>query len=345
MLEETISRHERDTFVAEDGDPFGTILEMSGAYCLPRCLHVVANLGVADVLNEAPLTAAELAAAIGADPDALERALRLLSANGVFRVEDGRITHTPASRLLREDHPQSMRAFVKMFGLSLNWQILGELEHSIRTGRPAVSQVHPDGFWDYFSQHPDEGRIFNAAMAAKSHGHVAAVLDVYDFSSFRMIGDIGGGRGHLLQAVLDVAVDARGILFDLPHVIADAEAVASDRLALMSGDFFQDELPACDLYMLMEIIHDWADPEAAAILEAVRRAAMPGARLLLIEGVMRDDPRSSWSRMLDIHMLALLGGRQRTLKEYETLFNRTGFTFRREIHTPAGISIVEAEVR
>lgn len=329
---------------ALQSNPFETVLQIAGGYCLPRCLHVVAHLGVADVLDETSRTAVDLASDVGAHPDALGRVLRLLAAHDVFEHRDGAFRHSAASRLLRTDHPQSMRAFAQMFGLPINWAILGELEHSVRTGLPAVDKVHPDGFWAYFSEHPEEGRVFNAAMVAKAHGHVAGIISVYDFSGFHQIGDIGGGSGHLLQAILDAVPTAKGILFDLPHVTEDAAGIASERLTLQPGDFFQDVLPSCDAYLLMEIIHDWADAEAVAILQAVRRAAPSHAKVLLIETIVPDDPGPDWSKMLDIHMLALLGGRQRTRQEYEALLTQAGFVLLREIDTHAGISILEAGI-
>ena len=179
-------------------------------------------------------------------------------------------------------------------------------------------------------------------MAAKAHGQVAGVMAAYDFSGFGVVGDIGGGRGHLLEAVLESAPAARGVLFDLPHVVADAAGVASERLSLQGGDFFKDPLPVCDAYLVMEVIHDWGDQHAVAILEAVRRAAPSHARLLLIEQIVPEDPGPHWSKSLDVHMLALLGGKQRTCREYEALFDRSGFAFEREIDTGADVSILEA---
>ena len=229
-----------------------------------------------------------------------------------------------------------------MFGLPINWAIFGALEHSVRTGLPAAQTVVPDGLWAYYTQHPEEGRVFNAAMVAKAHGQVAGVLSAYDFTPFATVADIGGGSGHLLHAVLDAVPAATGVLFDLPAVIVDAEPIASARLALLAGDFFQDALPVCDAYVLMEIIHDWPDGEAVMILTAVRRAAPPNARLLVIEQIVPDAPGPDWTKVLDIHMLALLGGRQRTLHEYQTLLEQAGFQLAQRIDTRAGISILEA---
>jgi hypothetical protein len=188
----------------------------------------------------------------------------------------------------------------------------------------------------------DEGGIFNAAMVGKAHGQIGAIVAAYDFSRFSLIGDIGGGHGHLLRAVLAATPTASGVLFDLPQVIEDAAGAASDRLTLQAGDFFADALPVCDAYLVMEVIHDWADEQSIAILRAIRTAAAPGARVLVIEQIIPDSAGPHWSKMLDIHMLALLGGRQRTRQEYETLFANAGLSFVREVDTGADISILEA---
>lgn len=325
-----------------EANPFTTLQQIASGYCLPRCLHVVANLGVADKLDETPRTAADLAKSVGAHTEALGRVLRLLSAHGVFESQDGKFRHSPASRMLRSDHPQSMRAYARMLGLPPFWATYGELEYSVRTGLLAGDKVTPGGLWAYFAEHPEANGIFNAAMAAKAHGVVAGVLATYDFSGFKLIGDIGGGRGHLLQAMLDRVPSAKGVLFDQPHVIKDAAAVESQRLTLQSGDFFKDKLPVCDAYLVMEVIHDWADAESVAILKAIRRAAPSHAKLLLIETMIPNDPGPDWSKTLDILMLTLIGGKQRTRLEYEALFDSAGFSFKREIDTGAGMSILEA---
>ncbi|SRR6266404_225286 len=323
-------------------NPVSTVLQIAGGYCLSRCLHVVADLGVADMLDDNPKTAADLAATVGADADALGRALRLLAAHGVFECRGNMFRHSPASRLLRTDHPHSLRAFARMFGLPIFWATSGALDHTIRTGHPAGDKSYPGGFWTYLAEHPDANGIFNAAMVGKAHGQVAGVVTTYDFSGFRRIGDIGGGRGHLLRAVLDAVPGATGVLFDQPHVIAEAADAASERLTLQRGDFFKDALPSCDAYLVMEVIHDWGDEESVAILRAIRRPAPSHAKLLLIEQIVPDDPGPDWTKTLDVHMLALFGGRQRTRLEYEALLTQGGFSLQREIAIQGGVSILEA---
>lgn len=159
--------------VCSPGEPksaIETIAQITNGYVLPRCLHVVADLGVADVLDDSPESAASLAQKTGTNPDALDRVLRLLAAHGVFHVSDGSYHHSPASRLLRTDHPQSMRAFVRMVGLPICWDSFREMSYSIRTGRPAADQIVKGGFWEYFRQSPETGCIFDAAHEGEIPG-------------------------------------------------------------------------------------------------------------------------------------------------------------------------------
>jgi len=316
--------------------------QIAAGACLPRSLHVVAELGVADALGDQPRSVGAVAKEVGAHPETLHRILRLLSANGVFELSGAEVRHTPASKLLRADHPQSMKAFALMFGLQVNWSPYLDLRFTVETGQPATSKSSSNGYWSHFERDPAAAKIFNTAMTAKAQGQVAGVMAAYDFSSFQVIGDIGGGRGHLLSAVLAANPVARGILFDLPHVIRDASGIATERLALQPGDFFRDTLPTCDLYCLMEVIHDWDDVRAREILAAVHRGAPRGSTLLLIESIIPEDSQPHFAKTLDIVMLTLLGGKQRNQSEYWELLRKAGFSPEREIPTFAGVSLLEA---
>lgn len=323
-------------------DPADTILDVSMSYAVSRCLHVLAEIGVADALGDSPRTATDLAASTGANAGALARALRLVSAYGVFEQCNDGFAHTPASRLLRTDHPQSMRSFVRWTGAPIDWQSFELLMHSVKTGSPAAEQVTPGGAWAYLAQHPEISHIFDEAMTGKAHGQIAGILSTYDFSTFKTVADIGGGRGHLLQAVLDAAPNATGVLFDQPHVVKDLAGTASARFTLQGGDFFKDALPVCDAYMIMQVIHDWNDRQAVEILSAIRRAAPAHAKLLLIEGIIPDDSNPSWIKMLDIFMLAMLTGKERTHREFEDLLAASGFRLDRVIDVGLGTSILDA---
>jgi hypothetical protein len=259
----------------------------------------------------------------------------------VFEYRDGLFAHTTASRLLRADHPQSLRQFARMFGLNAFWPMVGDIEYSIRTGKPSADHVLDGGLWGYLSSDADASRVFDDAMTGKAHGQVAGVMASYDFSQASTIGDIGGGRGHLLSAVLARTPSANGVLFDQAHVVDQVDA--SERMTKQAGDFFKDTLPACDIYLLMEVIHDWDDEHAGQILSRIRASALPGARVQLIEMLIPDSDGPSFPRTLDLWML-LISGKQRSLEEYAALLARTGFRFTRAIDTHAGVTIVEGTV-
>jgi hypothetical protein len=326
---------------AIEQQPHEVVWTLTNAVVASRCLHVVAELGVADDVADEPVSARELAANCGADAEALERALRLLAAHGVFERADDGFRHTPASELLRSDHPMSMRAFARMMGLPVISDTFGRLEHSIRSGSPAVEAVEPDGFWAYLQDHPDEARIFGQAMTAKAGADIAAILAAYDFGAFATIADIGGGHGHLLRAVLDDVPGALGVLFDLPAVI-DAVDPGHERLRPHAGDFFVDPLPAADAYVLMEIMHDWPDAECVDILSAIRRAAPAGAKVLVIESVLSDETLDPRGQTLDLIMLAVTGGRERTPAQLNELFDRAGLRGGPVLETAGPLRIAEA---
>jgi hypothetical protein len=333
---------DHDAAIDRQTGPFDTLTAALGGLFVGYSLASVARFSVADALDDTPRTAEELAEVTGANPGALGRVLRLLAAHGVFAVSEDRFTHTGASRMLRSDHPQSWRDFVATFGTERTAKQLGNFDYSLQSGLPAANKVNPDGFFAILQSDPEAGRVFDAAMVSKSRIQVASVLAAYDFSDCATIADVGGGRGQLLQAVVAATERTTGILFDLPPVIEYAAEIASDRLTLQAGDFFQDPLPVCDTYILMDVIHDWDVERATAILAAVRKAAPPHARLLLVESIIPDDPRPDWSKAMDVMMLVLTGGRQRTRREHESLLQACGFRLERVIPTASDMSIIEA---
>jgi hypothetical protein len=320
-------------------------MEISMGFTLPRALHVVAELGVADALDDAPLSVEALALTTGTNAGALGRVLRVLSAHGVFEQQGGNYTHSPASRMLRSDHPQSMRSFVRMQGIPALWHIWEHFDHAVMTGRSAAEKTLPNGgFWGYFVGHPDHSRLFNDAMTGKTHGQAAGILAAYDFTVFKTIADIGGGNGHLLRSILDAAPNAEGVLFDLPHVIEQAAAVGSSRLKLHPGNFFQDDLPLCEAYVMMQVLHDWNDDESAQILNAIRRFAPSHARLLVVEFLIPKDNKPRWPLYLDMIMLGELTGKERTQSEFDTLLQNSSFRLDRVIDVGLNTFVLESSV-
>jgi hypothetical protein len=324
--------------------PAETILLLSTAYWASRCLHVVADFGIADALGDEPQPAAALAAKTGTNPDALHRMLRALANHGIFTLKDGLFSHNAASRLLRSDNPASMRSLARMMGLDVHWDVFRELGHSLKSGESAARKALPGGLFEHLRTHPEDGRIFNEAMVGKSFGQIGPLLGAYDFTRFKTIGDIGGGVGHLLSAILKTAPAAKGMLFDLPEVIAQAKATPNPRVSYVGGDFFKDAIPPCDLYVMMTVIHDWSDSDAIAILNRVRAQAPAGARLLLAEAIIDESARGSFPVDLDIEMLVFASGRERTENQWRALLKAAGFELVQAVPLAGITGLVEAVV-
>jgi hypothetical protein len=308
-----------------------------------RCAQVVVAAGVPDALGDEPETAVSLARKTGCNPDALERMLRLLASVEIFeRMPDGRYAHSASSRACLGSSPISAAPTIRLQGMPLFFGAMANLEQTLRTGGPSIGEIAPDGMWAYLDAHPEENSLFDAAMTNLSRASTAAVLAAYDFSGFARIADIGGGQGMMLKAILETAPNAKGVLFDLPKVVSNV--AESERMSIVSGSFFDDVPPDRDAYILKFILHDWPDEKARAILANVRKAAPMGARLLVMESLRTETAEFDPSKVMDVSMLALFGGRERTPGDLEALFTQIGFKLLRVI--PCNIplvSIVEAE--
>ena len=327
-----------------EDQPARAVLKLATAYWASRCLHIVAELGIADRLGDEPQTSEALARALDVEAPPLHRILRALASHGIFVHDGERFSHNDASRMLRSAAPGSMRSFARMMGLKVHWDAYRELETVLRTGEPPIAKAAPGGFFRYLRAHPDEARVFDEAMAGKAALTIRLVVESYDFRSFRTIGDIGGGQGHLLYAVLEQARDAQGVLFDLPEVIERARERAHLRVNYVGADFFQDAVPACDCYLMMTVLHDWSDAESALILANVKARAPRGAKLLLIEGVLDPQARQDFRVDMDVEMLVMTTGRERTEAEWRTVLARGGFRLSRIIDAGPSGSIIEAEL-
>jgi len=328
----------------EETPPPKIIQDLAVAYWASRCLHVVAELGIADVLGDAPQTAESLAQASGTNPQALHRVLRALCNHGVFVHDGATFAHNAASRVLRSDEPGSMRSLTRMMGLKVHWDAYRELDTGLRNGKPAIASVVEGGLFGYLQAHPEAGRLFDEAMAGKSFAQVGPIVAAYDFSAFGTIGDIGGGLGHMLNGVLERVPRARGVLFDLPQVIGQARRTANPRIDYIGGDFFKDPIPSCDVYMLMTVLHDWSDAESVAILKNIKTSAPRNAKLLILEGVVQPDAHDHFLLDLDIEMLVMTTGRERTRQEWDAVVGGAGLRLARVIPAGPWSSIIEVDL-
>ncbi len=330
-------------------DPAQHLMQIGGGYIFSSALHAVAAAGVADELASGPRTCAELAAATRTNEDALYRLLRLLASAGIFtEIEPRTFGLTPPAELLQKAHPRSMHDMLVFMADPLHFRVFADLGESLRTGRPAAEKTFGMPPFEYFRSHPEYSEVFNRAMTNNSARSVPAALEVCDFTGARVVVDIAGGHGALLTAILRAHPSLRGVLMDLDHVIAGAKphiaaAGLSDRLETVAGDFFAAVPPGGDVYLLKHIIHDWDDERAARILRNVRSAIGGSAgRLLVLEGVVAAGNGADAVKVLDIEMLALPGGRERSVDEFVALLAAGGFDLTSITPTRSPLCVIEA---
>jgi hypothetical protein len=326
-----------------DLPPHALLWDLATLGAVSRCLHAVAWHGVADALDRDGTTVDDLAARLGLNADALGRVLRALASYGVFEVELPQVHHNDVSLLLQADHPMSMAPFAHMMGLPMSWDAMGGLPATLETGRAGVFDLDPGGLFSYLRDHPEQAAVFDHAMTAKSLADIPLIMNAFDFAGAGRVIDVAGGRGHLLRALVERHPGIDVALFELSEVIERlADDGDLDGVRLIDGDFFTDALPPADLYVLMEIIHDWDDADAERILANVRRNAPDNATILIIETVLGGRPTKDPGATLDIVMLTVTGGRERTPAEHGELLGRAGWALQRTIPTGGGVQMIEA---
>ncbi|MFD0362973.1 methyltransferase [Nocardia sp. GCM10030253] len=324
------------------------LLEMVVAGFLTQAIHAAATLGVADALADGPRSGAELARATGANEDALHRLLRLLISHGIFaRRSDGKYTLTPMAQALRWDANVSLRDTVLFFGSTMHRNHWTHLVDAVRTGETVGTDLDGMSFFDYMQKDREVGELFDRAMTSISTLSIEPLFAAYDFAQFGTIVDVGGGEGTLLTEILTRTTTPRGILFDLPEVIAPApariaELGLTDRCTVEGGSFFEKVPKGADAYILKHIIHDWPDDKAAQILHTLREHMPNDATLILIELVLPEDDRPHPGKIIDLEMLVNAGGRERTESQYRDFLAESGFTLLRRVPTAAPDNILEA---
>lgn len=324
------------------------VMNMALGYLVSRSLHVATEMGIADLLADGPRTVNALASSTGAHPQSLYRLLRTLAAHGVFAEDDrGRFVTTPAAALLRRG---VMREGVLLCGEVTGdgswWRAAGALRHSIITGEPAFHRQHGVGFFDYLGDHPECGEWFDRGMANFATAENPAIAEAYDYGRFGHIVDVGGGQGGLLAEVLERHPTVRGTLFDLPQVVRNPgflnKSTFVERCEAVGGDFFRSVPTGGDAYILKRILHDWSDEQCVRILRRCRAAMSARARLLVVDAVVPagNDPHPG--KVMDILMMVLAEGRERTEKEFGALFDEAGLQLTGITTTASTLSIIEA---
>lgn len=322
--------------------PQAILMQMSMGFIVSQAISVAAKLRIADHLNDSAKTLEELAEATATNVSALYRLMRGLTSVGVFKKDiENRYSNSEISEFLRSDHPASMRAATHMIGDREHWNSHGNMLHTVKTGETAFEHTFGMPVFEYYAQNPGPAQIFDDAMTSFSSVISNAVAAAYDFSQAETIADIGGGHGLLLETVLQSAPKAKGILFDQPQVVAGAKT--SERIEKIGGNFFEEIPVEADIYLLKFIIHDWNDAQSETILKNLAKSAKSGAKVLLVESVVEEDDNTpSMSKIMDLNMLSMTTGKERTENEYAELFGKTGFKLIKIIPTQSPNQIVEA---
>jgi O-methyltransferase domain/Dimerisation domain len=329
--------------------PTVALRRLVNGYQVTQAIHVAATLGIADLLRDGARPPDELAEACACHAPSLQRVLRALAAVGVLHEDgDGRFALTEVGACLRSDAPDPVGGWAAFVGRPYHFAAWSNLLHTVRTGESAFAAVHGTDVWDYRAAHSEESAIFDRAMTDITRRANRHLLDAYDFSGLASVVDIGGGHGALVAALLTEHPQMRGVVFDLPHVVADtpallAQAGLAARSEVVGGSFFDDALPAgADAYLLKAILHDWEDDDAVRILRACRAAAPSHAVLLVVErdlGAANENPDAKLS---DLNMMVGTGGRERTRDDFAALLAAGGFALRRTVPTAIGLSVFEA---
>jgi hypothetical protein len=315
---------------------------------ITQMLRIAARLKLADQIGDGPKTAQELAEANDVNADALYRMLRALAAEGVFAErEDGAFEMTDLAQFLRSN---AMGPIARHWGADWHYAAWGGLEHSIKTGEPAFPVVHGVDHFTYLSEHPDAAEEFDASMTATSMIPDLAVSQAYDFEGVKKLADVGGGEGKLLANILERHPEMTGVLHERPEVLEAAKthlegAGKLDRVELSPGDFFESAPKDCDAYILTRVLHDWEDAKAIEILKRIRENMAPDAKVLTIEAVIPPGNTPFLGKIIDVGMLTLFGGRERTYDQYAALYEAAGLGLDRVVTTFTPFSILEGTAR
>ena len=328
--------------------PHVQVIEMATGSWVSRIVYAAAKLNLADHLASGPLSAEDLAGRLDAHAPSLHRLMRTLASLGILSERaEKRFVLTDLGEALKTGARGCARASVLTAGSSWFQGAFDQIVYSVQTGETGFEKTQGMPIFDYLAQHPDEASLFSETMVGVHGEEPAAVAEAYDFSCFDTVVDVGGATGNLLAAILAQDKGLHGVLFDRPHVVADAPALleargVSDRVTIQAGSFFETIPSGAGAYVLSHVIHDWDEDECLAILGQVRKAMKPDGRLLLVEMVLPAGDTPHLGKILDMVMLVVPGGQERTQEEYRALLAKAGFHMARVVPTKSAVSVVEA---
>ncbi|MEU5400413.1 methyltransferase [Streptomyces sp. NPDC005963] len=299
--------------------PAMRLRELVFGAAVSAAVRAAARLKVADAFDDVPVAAEKLATALDVEPGPLRRLLRALSCYGIFEERpDGTFGHTPMSRMLREDDPQSLRAIALWCTEPWTWAAWPRLDEAVATGDIVFQELYGKGFFEYLHQDAHESaQVFNQAMTTSSRQSADDVAQLLDLTGVTSVADIGGGQGHVLASLLEKHPNVRGSLLDLPDVVAKADprlregGTLADRVTVVPGDARREIPIDADLYIIKNIL-EWDDESTRSTLRNVVEAARPGARVVVIENLVDDTPSMKFTTAMDLMLLLNVGGAKHT---------------------------------
>jgi ubiquinone/menaquinone biosynthesis C-methylase UbiE len=321
------------------------VLQMANGAWVAQAIYVVAKIGIADLLAKGPRSASDLAAETQVNADALYRTLRALAGLSIFREQEGQtFALTPLAEPLRTDHPDSVRAFAIMTNEEL-YEAFGDFLYTLRTGKPGFDKRFGMPVFAYYDTHPEVAATFHRGMNDWHRWNTVAICESFDFTNVRKVCDVGGGNGLFLSTLLQRYPNLSGILVDRASGIEAARAGQGGplpRCEVVVANFLE-ELPAgADLYTIKYVINDWADEDAVRILTSCRKAMAKDGRVLVLESLIEPGNDPAFTKWLDLLMMAVTGGRERSASDFARLFEKAGLRLNRVLPTRDTISVVEA---
>lgn len=322
------------------------MLQLMSGFWISRCVYIAAKLGLADLLKDGPKTADKLAKATGVHPPSLFRVLRALAAVDVLtQSDDNRFGNTPMSETLI-DGPGSLRWFAMTELGEEHYPAWGELMHSVRTGQIAFDKAFGEPVWQFFAKNPENARIFNNAMSGMTAQAEQALHAAYKFEGINTIMDVGGGHGGLITSILERNPTMKGILLDSPEVVEGARpkleaAGVHERCQIVGGNFFEAVPEGADAITMKWIIHDWNDEQSITIMKNCAKALPSNGKLILVEAVVPPGDEMHFAKFIDLNMLVMTGGKERTEEEFRQLYEASGFKLTRIVPTESPFSVIE----
>ena len=330
--------------------PGEVIMQLGTGFMATAALYAATKLGIPDILKSGPKPTSEIARACDGNEDAVYRVMRALASAGIFtEVAPRTFALMPEGELLLSDRPDSQRSMVLWLGNKMHFDTYPELTYAMQTGNTVTEKVYGESCFGYFEKNPEVSKVFNEAMTGFSQMFAPAALEAYDFSwlNGKTLADVGGGHGFVLTSILKKYPEIRGVLADLEHVVAGApkmirKAGVESRCTTQPTDFFAS-VPAADAYVMKHIIHDWNDEKATTILRNCARAGIGKTRVVLMESVVTPGNEPHFAKWLDLEMMLLPGGKERTEAEFAKLFDGAGLKLTRVVPTKGALSVVEVE--